>query len=142
MIPKPKRQKKKKLPTLAKVKKDLQVVVNRYIRQRDSKDGWFTCISCGKAKTVDHLQCGHFIAVSKSQYLRFNEWNCNGECDSCNLFDENHLIWYQDNLIRKIGTDAVQYLKRTAQEVKLYKHSREELETIKQYYLSLTKEGK
>lgn len=142
MIPKPSRtkKKKKKLPTIAKVKDDLQrKIVNPYIRRRDSKDGYFKCISCGQTKPVAQMQAGHYIPISKSQFLRFNELNLNGECIHCNLFDNFHLIPYRKNLIAKIGLESVESLERTAEEVKLYKHSREELERIENYYTELLK---
>ena len=124
--------------TLSKIKKDLQEkIVNPYIRRRDSKDGFFICISCGKTLSIDKMNAGHFIPISKSQYLRFHEWNINGECQSCNCFDKSHLIWYEENLIKKIGIDAVNFLKRQVLKHKIYKHSREEIEGIKKYYQQL-----
>jgi hypothetical protein len=140
MIPKPSQKKKKKLPTIAKVKKRLQEkIVNPYIRQRDSKDGYFKCISCGQTKPVAQMNSGHYIPISKSQFLRFNELNINGECSSCNCWDGYHLIPYRKNLIAKIGLESVEALERTAEEVKLYKHTREELERIETYYTQLLK---
>jgi hypothetical protein len=139
MIPKPSQKKKKKLPTIAKVKKDLQALVNSYIRKRDSKDGWFTCISCGKTLPTVNMNAGHWIPVSKSQFLRFNDLNINGECQGCNCFSEYHLIPYRKNLIAKIGLESVEALERTAEEVKLYKWTRPELEQIETYYTQLLK---
>jgi len=138
--PKPsprKKVKKKKLITLSKLKKKVQEVVNLYVRTRDSKDGFFTCISCGETKPVSQLQAGHFVPVSKSQFLRFHDWNINGECVRCNCFSEYHLIPYRRNLIDKIGIEAVKWLESKAEEVKSYKHTRQELTDLENYYKQL-----
>ena len=129
--------KDKKRITLAKQKAKLQIKVNAYIRSRDSKDGFFTCISCGKTLSISKMQAGHYIPVSKCQFLRFNEENINGECAGCNCFDESHLIFYRKRLIEKIGIESVESLERTALEMKVYKHTRKELEEIEAYYISL-----
>ena len=86
--------KKKKLQTLLK---DLETLVNKYIRLRDHGK---PCISCGEYKV---LQAGHFFPVQGYKALRFNEDNINGECAGCNCFDDAHLIPYHDNLKKKIG---------------------------------------
>lgn len=132
-----KEKKKKKLPTIGKVKSKLQTFVNSCIRKRDSRDGWFTCISCGLDKPVSQMQAGHYVPVSKSQYLRYNELNISGECIFCNNFSEYHLIQYRKNLIKKIGLEAVEKLEREAEEIKLYKWTREKLQEIEAYYTGL-----
>jgi hypothetical protein len=128
-IPKPSRAKKKrkKLQTIGKLKKKVQILFNAFIRQRDSKDGFFRCISCGQIKGISHMQAGHYIPVSKSQYLRYSFSNVHGECDRCNCFDEFHLVPYRRNLIAKIGLDKVEELEAMAETHKIYKHTREEL---------------
>ena len=87
-----------------------QEVFNRYIRKRDSEDGFFDCISCGRTLPVSSMNAGHFMPVKMASGLRFNEWNCNGECQGCNGFDYTHLIGYEKRLVDKIGRDAVDWL--------------------------------
>jgi hypothetical protein len=121
--------KRKPLPKmLAKA----QEVFNKYIRLRDSQDGYFTCISCGKVKPVEQMNCGHYVPQKGGSYLRYNEWNCNGECIFCNGFDEFHLIGYRKRLIDKIGQDAVNWLEENRHTVK--KWTRAELEEIIKKY--------
>ena len=129
--------KDKKRITLAQRKKKLQTLVNAYIRQRDSRDGFFTCIACCKTLPVSKCQAGHYIPVSKSQFLRFNELNIHAECQGCNCFDESHLIFYRRNLVKKIGLEAVESLERSAETIKLYKHTQQELDEIEAYYNQL-----
>lgn len=74
-----------------------------YIRLRDAMpNGCVRCISCGKIKTFDDVDCGHFYSRTHMA-TRFDEDNCHAECKFCNRFSADHLIAYQTNLIRKIG---------------------------------------
>lgn len=128
---------KKKTQTVAQIKKRLQVKVNAYIRQRDSKNGFFKCISCGKTLPTEKMNAGHYVPVSRCQALRYDENNINGECAGCNCFDEFHLIGYRRNLITKRGIDAVLFLERTAEEKKVHKFTKADLELIETHYNQL-----
>jgi hypothetical protein len=109
-----------------------QQVFNRYIRKRDSWDGnWqgvFECISCGMILPVDQMDAGHYVPQKGGSFLRYHEWNVNGECKKCNGFDQFHLIGYRKRLIDKIGEDAVKWLEENRHTVK--KWTRSELEEI------------
>jgi Bacteriophage Lambda NinG protein len=122
----------RKLKSVPKLLKDAQQVFNRYIRQRDSEDGWFQCISCGFGYYTDLMDAGHYVPQKGGSYLRFHEWNVNGECKRCNGFDEFHLIGYRKNLINKIGEENVKWLEDNRHTVK--KWSRSELEEIIKKY--------
>jgi hypothetical protein len=117
-----------KLKPIPKLIKDAQQVFNKYIRTRDSENGWFTCISCGQTLTIDKMNAGHYAPVKSSSALRFNEYNVNGECAWSNGFDEFHLIGYRKNLINKIGLEMVEWLDNNARARKNW--TRSELEEI------------
>jgi hypothetical protein len=120
------------LITIPKLTTKAQTIFNRYIRQRDSEDGYFTCISCGQVKATDLMDAGHYVPVKGSSALRFDEYNVNGECKRCNGFDDFHLIGYRRGIINKYGEDILIYLEQNARLVK--KWSRTELnEIINQY---------
>jgi hypothetical protein len=104
---------KRKPKTLPKLKAELQLIFNAWIRQRDEGK---PCISCGQFKT--DMQAGHFYAVGGYDGLRFNQDNCHAECVKCNCFDESHLIGYSDNLLERIGSERFNKLKLDA---KIYK---------------------
>ena len=127
--------KDRKRISLAKHKDRLQKLVNAYVRSRDCKDGYFTCISCGQTLPVDKCQAGHYVPVGRSQALRFNEENIHSECQRCNLFDSFHLIGYRKNLIEKIGIDMVKWLEEHSKDIK--KWTRQELDELEQYYTQL-----
>jgi hypothetical protein len=120
------------LTTIPKLTAKAQKIFNAYIRQRDSDNGYFTCISCGQTKEVSQMDAGHYVPVKGSSALRFDEYNVNGECKACNGFDQFHLIGYRRNLIDKVGERKVMELEHQHRLIK--KWSRTELnEIIKQY---------
>lgn len=103
-----------------------QEIFNKWIRERD-KD--LPCISCG---TFKELQAGHYVPQGKSAYLRFNEWNVNGECAGCNKFNTFHLVDYRKNLIKKIGEANVEWLENNRWV--LHSWTKEQLLTIIKKY--------
>ena len=128
-----KKAKKKKLPSLPSLLKKAQSVFNAYIRRRDSEDGYFTCISTGKDFPIDQMNAGHYVPQGSCSFLRFHEWNVNGESVGSNLFDNFHLIGYRKNLIDKIGLDAVEWLENNRHTPKRW--TRAELNEIIDKYL-------
>jgi len=118
--------KKKKVMPLPKLKKKAQYIFHKYIRKRDEG---LPCISCGNHR---ELQAGHYVPQSNSSLLVMHEWNVNGECGGCNCFDQFHLINYRENLIHKIGIEAVKWLEDNKHGSK--KWSRQELEIIIEKY--------
>lgn len=111
-----------------------QRIFNAYIRQRDSINGYFICISCNKSLPIEQMNAGHYVPVKNGSNLRFNELNVNGQCIKCNCFDEFHLIGYRKNLINKIGLDAVEWLEEHRHDIKKWTFSELE-DIIKKYKL-------
>ena len=128
----------KKVKTIPKLKQELQLIFNEYIRKRDAG---LPCISCGETKL---LQAGHFYATSGYDGLRFDEDNVHGECVRCNCFDESHLIGYSVNLVRRIGAEKFVELQLRASDYKKFgqKWSRSELELLIKKYRVLLQELK
>ena len=93
--------------------------------------GYGKCISCGKIKPYRELDCGHFFSRT-NMATRFDEDNCSAECQGCNRVSADHLIYYQENLIKKIGIARFSTLKSRASSVKKWEDC--ELESmIKKY---------
>lgn len=111
----------------------IQQVFNKYIRKRDSADGFFKCISCGEVFPVSRMNAGHYVPMSRSSALRFHTDNVNGECESCNGFDKFHLVGYRKNLIIKIGIERVLWLEAHSHDLKKWKA--DELQEIKKLCL-------
>jgi hypothetical protein len=78
------------------------------------------------------MNAGHYVPVSRSSLLRFDEKNVNGECAFCNCFDQFHLVGYRKNLIQKIGKKEVERLEQQSHGLK--KWNRVELEEIIKKY--------
>lgn len=75
----------------------------RYVRARDA-ERWGKCISCGRHKTFEELQAGHFAPSGDcGEDLVMDERNVNGECNDCNAFDRMHLLGYARNLDIRYG---------------------------------------
>ena len=121
---------KRKAKSLPKLKAELQILFNAWIRKRDEG---LPCISCGEFK---ELQAGHYYPVQGYDGLRFDEFNVHGECAGCNCFDDSHLIHYTFNLPDRIGANELKSLHSRAAEYKKggYKWSKYGLiEMIKEY---------
>lgn len=96
----PKMRSKNSKPNLIK---KLDRIFSLYIRLRDvMPSGYVRCISCGQIKRFEEVDCGHFHS-RRHMATRYSEENCNAECRYCNRFSSDHLIAYQNNLVRKIG---------------------------------------
>lgn len=117
---------------LTKLKEKAQKVFNAWIRQRDSENGYFTCISCGLVHDTSYMDAGHYVPVKNHAIFRYNEFNVNGECKKCNGFDAFHLVNYRKNLIKKIGEENVEYLENNRNLRKNW--SKEELNQIIKNY--------
>ena len=104
--------KRSKIVSLSKLKKNLDVVFNAYIRQRDYFWGaGFVCISCGQHKPKEQMHAGHFYAGTFTA-TRWDERNVNGQCAGCNTFKHGNLLEYRNGMIRKYGQGVVDELER------------------------------
>lgn len=94
-----------KVKSLAKWKKELDVIFSKYIRQRDNGQ----CFTCPKKDDPKRMQNGHFVP---RQYLavRFNEKNCNCQCYACNMLYGGQGATYAIRLKEKYGQETVEWL--------------------------------
>jgi len=100
---KKKKEIKESLKTKKDYEKELQVIFNSYIRERDKGKG---CISCGKPNGAE--QAGHYRSVGSSSHLRFDERNCHGQCIRCNMHLHGNAVNYRIGLVERFGEDYVQ----------------------------------
>lgn len=118
---------KKKPNLMLKLDREFSV----FIRGRDSKNGYFKCISCGKIKPYDQADCGHYIN-RRHMSTRFDEMNCNAQCRHCNRFDEGNIQGYRKGLVAKYGEQAVNLLELKRHQSRSYSEF-EYLALIKHY---------
>lgn len=103
-LPQVKKKSKKVTKTQAKLKKELDTVFSKYIRQKYPA----RCYTCGKVDTP--LQCGHFVS---RQYLatRWDENNCRPQCVGCNIYGNGKPLDFEENLKRELGDQFVEQMK-------------------------------
>lgn len=106
------RERMEKAKTRGQHLKDLQAVVNAYVRLRDAADG---CISCDRPATWQgQWHASHFLSVGSHPGLRFNLLNINKACSICNNWKSGNYAGYKPRLIEKIGADKVAWLEGPA----------------------------
>lgn len=116
--------------------KKLDTIFSKYIRLRDSKDGVFTCCSCGQLKPFEQADAGHFLN-RRWMAIRWDERNVHAQCRSCNRFDEGNNVGYLRFMIRKYSEDTVDLLESMKTP---YKWSDGELDILIKEYKKKVKE--
>jgi len=125
---KEKKELKTGLKTHSEWLKDLQAVVNSYIRERDKKK---PCISCDRPLT-SKFDAGHFFSVGAYANLRFNEDNIHGQCVYCNQHQHGATNEYAIRLPYRIGQERYDKLLLARNEP--LKLSTEEIKEKIKYY--------
>jgi len=110
-----------------------QQVFNKYIRLRDAGN---VCISCQKKPLKENA--GHFYNANNHWSVRFDERNVHLQCEPCNTFLSGNLIYYRENLLKKIGIEEFENL--SAEAMKTRKFTIEELKEIIATYKKKCKE--
>ena len=110
-----------------------QQVFNKYIRLRDAGN---VCISCQKKPLKENA--GHFYNANNHWSVRFDERNVHLQCEHCNTFLSGNLIYYRENLLKKIGIEEFENL--SAEAMKTRKFTIEELKEIIATYKKKCKE--
>jgi len=105
-----KRAKKVRLPSIKKLEKKLKDVMYPYIKRRDGP----VCISCGKKNLLGRdWQAGHYIKAELCNMVtRYDEWNINSQCATCNLWKRGNTIAYRLAMLDKYGERVVNTLDR------------------------------
>lgn len=84
-----------------------QESVNRFVRKRDSMNGYFICISCQQLKPISQMNAGHYYEKSIYKSVRFDLDNIHGQDVRCNKYLSGNLIEYRKNLLKKIGEEKL-----------------------------------
>ena len=104
------RKMKEKIKTLTEHLNDAQGEFNKFIRLRDEGN---LCISCQNPPKKKNA--GHYRTTAAASQLRFNEDNCNLQCEHCNTHKSGNVTEYRINLVKKIGQWKVEELERNNQ---------------------------
>lgn len=125
---KPRKERKK---TTIQLKKELDAIFSKYIRQKYSKDGFGQCFTCSKRLAISDLQCGHFVSRI---YLgtRYAEDNCRPQCIGCNVFGGGKTAQFAANLERIYGPKIISDLFRQANNIVKNFPYKEKIEEFKE----------
>ena len=110
-----------------------QQVFNKYIRLRDAGN---VCISCQKKPLKTNA--GHFYNANNHWSVRFDERNVHLQCEHCNTYLSGNLIYYRENLLKKIGISEFELL--SVEAIKTRKFTIDELKEIISTYKKKCKE--
>ncbi len=104
-------------------------VFSVYIRTRFGSIA--RCVTCGTIGDWKNFHNGHFISRRKMA-TRFDEMNCNVQCENCNVTLGGNLQKYEKYLLYTHGYEALQDLKFRSLMVK--KYTTGELELLIEHY--------
>lgn len=108
------------------LEKKLDVVFKRYVRLKETPDGWGSCVSCGVNKPFEDLDGGHFINC-KWRSTRWHEDNVHIQCQFCNRFNEGNGPGYTLYMVDRYGRERVDYLLALSRETAKFSDSEGEL---------------
>jgi hypothetical protein len=121
------------LMTIQDYVKLAQTVFNKFIRLRDAGN---VCISCNKKPLKENA--GHFYNANNHWSVRFDERNVHLQCEHCNTYLSGNLIYYRENLLKKIGIEEFENL--SVEATKTRKFTIDELKEIIATYKKKIKE--
>lgn len=87
-----------KLKTVTKLKKAIWRMFSEKIKERDTKNGYFTCFSCRKYLPVDKYNAGHY-KHGDNVGTWIHPKNVHAQCATCNLYmngnRDNYALWLE-----------------------------------------------
>lgn len=132
-VEKVKKIKKLKKKTTSQLKKELDRLFSIYIRKKNAdENGIAQCVTCGTRKHWKELQNGHYESRSHLS-LRFDETNCNVQCQVCNIWKGGNYTAYVLFMLNKYGKEHLEMLDRKKYEVTKYFPYEELIEKYKKY---------
>lgn len=101
-------------PPISKLKKKLDEVFSKYIRQREADyKGEVKCFTCPAKKHWKKMQCGHFQSRVHSA-TRWELRNTAPQCVGCNIYKQGQQFIFGKNLDKKYGEGTADEMERLA----------------------------
>jgi|TARA_R100000479_G_scaffold96594_1_gene47839 hypothetical protein len=114
--------------TRSKIVKKLDAVFSQYIRLSNAdKNGYCTCVTCGKKYHWKQIQAGHFMS-RKHYSTRWLEDNVKPQCYGCNVMQQGQ----QYKFSKYLGNNLSEELYNKSKEV--VKFTTDELQDKITYY--------
>lgn len=85
-------------------------VFSIYIRKKDAINGIARCVTCGASGHWKLMHNGHYLS-RRIIAIRWNQVNCNVQCERCNIELSGNLGRYRDYLQQKHGAEVEEYLR-------------------------------
>lgn len=82
--------------------KKLDAIFSKYIRLKNTNNGFGICATCGQVKKYEQLDCGHFISREHLN-TRWNEQNVHIQCQQCNRFKSGKQYEFSLFIDKKYG---------------------------------------
>lgn len=120
---------KDKIKTLSDHKKELQILVNRFVNLRDLG---LKCVSCDTPDIGIKRDASHFFSQGGNPSVRFDLDNLHSSCVHCNRDLHGNLLEYRPRLIKKIGRKRFDALEQRRSQPN--KQSIPEIENLKQLF--------
>ena len=98
---------KEKAKTPSTHKKELQILVNKFVQLRDSGK---KCVSCDTPDIGIKRDASHFWSQGGNPSVRFDLDNIHSSCVHCNRDLHGNLLEYRPRLLKRIGMDRFKYL--------------------------------
>lgn len=122
----------KRQKTISSLKKDVWKLVSEYVRRSNADwKGNVKCVTCGKQMPWSESQAGHFIPGRRNSVL-FDLRHIYPQCSICNVFRHGNLISYYPFMVRTVGDEVIEELKKLNLVDKQFK--RAELLALKEEY--------
>ncbi len=98
-----------KKPSRKTLVKNLDAIFSQYIRKRYAINGISECFTCGIKNEYKKQQAGHF--ASRRHYsTRWNEFNVQVQCYSCNICNQGMQFEFGKKLCLKYGDNFAEDL--------------------------------
>jgi NinG protein len=93
----------------AKLIREADRVFSIYIRRKDAINGIARCVTCGAAGHWKVMHNGHYLS-RRIIATRWNQINCNVQCERCNIELSGNIAKYREYLQQKHGEGVTAYL--------------------------------
>jgi len=93
------------------LKRNLQMLVNKYARLRDRLNNGHRCCTC--SNTTGKMDGGHFLPTSGYSAIRYNVNQIHQQCVNCNQYRGGMPKEYRVFMIDKYGLEYVEKLEAT-----------------------------
>ena len=103
-----KKKVKKKLPSLKSLKDKAWTLISIFVRTNGGTVEYNNCYTCGIRKHFKALHCGHYIHNRLDYELK----NLKPQCPACNKWKSGNLGVYGERLIKEIGLETVEKMRK------------------------------